>query len=105
MSLATIIEDFLCSLIHSSSTGKALYVPKIVDTKESKMDMLRIYNQEDLASLPSGTWGIKEPGPTWEGRRRGSGSSELESPKDHSNISVVLTSIHMYSPYRQLGRN
>lgn len=100
-----IIENFLCSLTLSSSTGKALYVPNIADTKECKMDMLRIYNQEDLASLPSGTWGIKEPGPTWEGRRRGSGSSELESPKDHSNMPVVLTSVYISSPYRQLGRN
>jgi len=25
------------------------------------MDLLRIYDEEDLSSLPSGVWGIKEP--------------------------------------------
>lgn len=29
------------------------------------MDFLRIYNIEDLHSLPSGTWGIKEPSVAW----------------------------------------
>jgi hypothetical protein len=37
------------------------------------MNLLRIYNNEDLKGLPSGTWGIKEPGVEWEGGRRTNG--------------------------------
>ncbi|KAF8965051.1 hypothetical protein BDZ97DRAFT_1813390 [Flammula alnicola] len=36
------------------------------------MDFLRVYSSDDLVSLPSGTWGIKEPGELWEGQMRGS---------------------------------
>jgi 5-formyltetrahydrofolate cyclo-ligase len=34
------------------------------------MNLLRVYNAEDLQSLPSGTWGIKEPSVEWTGGRR-----------------------------------
>ena len=56
--------------------GKILYVPRIVDRKSNKMDFVRVYSLEDLETLPAGTWGIKEPGPTWEGRRRESSQPE-----------------------------
>ncbi|KAH9478563.1 putative 5-formyltetrahydrofolate cyclo-ligase [Psilocybe cubensis] len=46
--------------------GKMLFVPKIL-TKDGTMDFFRIYSSADLASLPSGTWGIKEPGESLEG--------------------------------------
>jgi len=49
---------------------KTLYVPRIDRTVPNQMSLLQIYNSEDLQSLPSGTWGIKEPGVEWEGRRR-----------------------------------
>ncbi|KAI5122242.1 hypothetical protein M0805_007107 [Coniferiporia weirii] len=62
--------------------GKALYVPKILSRKENKMDFLRIYNIEDLESLPSGVWGIKEPGPEWSGRRRASILDDDAEPLD-----------------------
>ena len=52
--------------------GKILFVPKIYP-EESKMDFLRIYSAADLASLASGTWGIKEPGDNWEAGRRARG--------------------------------
>jgi len=52
--------------------GKTLFVPKI-QPKERKMDFLRIYSAIDLASIPSGTWGIKEPDDTWEAGKRGRG--------------------------------
>ena len=34
------------------------------------MDFLRIYNLEDLESLPSGVWGIKEPELDFRGSKR-----------------------------------
>jgi hypothetical protein len=37
------------------------------------MDLLRIYNKEDLHNLSSGTWGIKEPSGEWEGSKRTNG--------------------------------
>ncbi|KAF9652650.1 5-formyltetrahydrofolate cyclo-ligase [Thelephora ganbajun] len=45
------------------AAGKILYVPKL-DTSDSshpRMDMLRVYDQSDLDSFPSGLWGIREP--------------------------------------------
>jgi len=45
------------------AAGKVLYVPKL-DTSHSarpRMDMLRVYDQSDLDSFPSGLWGIREP--------------------------------------------
>ena len=52
--------------------GKTLYVPKIANREDRRMDLLRIYSIEDLESLPNGTWGIKEPTSEWQERRRAS---------------------------------
>jgi 5-formyltetrahydrofolate cyclo-ligase len=49
--------------------GKSLFVPKI-QTKEGKMDFLRIYSSTDLASVPRGIWGIREPDDDWENGKR-----------------------------------
>jgi 5-formyltetrahydrofolate cyclo-ligase len=38
-----------------------LFVPKVDPTLQGGMDVFRIYDDEDLRSLPSGVWGIKEP--------------------------------------------
>jgi len=38
-----------------------MFVPKVDPTLQGGMDVFRIYNDEDLRSLPSGVWGIKEP--------------------------------------------
>ncbi|CAA7264281.1 unnamed protein product [Cyclocybe aegerita] len=46
--------------------GKNLYVPKIASAKDGRMDFLRVYDQADLEDLPSGTWGIREPGEMWD---------------------------------------
>ncbi|KAJ7634600.1 hypothetical protein FB45DRAFT_989450 [Roridomyces roridus] len=42
-------------------SGKKLFVPKIDPTVDGRMDLLRIYDEQDLDGLPSGLWGIKEP--------------------------------------------
>ncbi|CDO70978.1 hypothetical protein BN946_scf184830.g10 [Trametes cinnabarina] len=41
--------------------GKTLYVPKMLDKERGIMDFLQIYGEDDLRSLPSGQWGIREP--------------------------------------------
>jgi hypothetical protein len=41
--------------------GKNLFVPKVDSALPGGMDLLRIQDEEDLRSLPSGVWGIKEP--------------------------------------------
>ncbi|KIM46952.1 hypothetical protein M413DRAFT_440510 [Hebeloma cylindrosporum] len=51
------------------ASGKTLFVPKI-QTAEGNMDFFRIHSADDLASLPSGTWGIKEPDVLWQGEKR-----------------------------------
>ncbi|KDR79967.1 hypothetical protein GALMADRAFT_242136 [Galerina marginata CBS 339.88] len=62
-------------------SGKILYVPKI-QSSDGTMDFLRVYSFDDLSSLPSGTWGINEPGESWEGGMRsrvlGSASDSLD---------------------------
>jgi 5-formyltetrahydrofolate cyclo-ligase len=47
------IQTLACS-------GKRLFVPRIID-KAGGMDFFEVYDEEDLAALPSGVWGIKEP--------------------------------------------
>ncbi|KAJ7196575.1 5-formyltetrahydrofolate cyclo-ligase, partial [Mycena pura] len=42
-------------------SGKTLFVPKIDTTAEGRMELLQIYDVDDLNSLPAGVWGIKEP--------------------------------------------
>ncbi|KAH8113748.1 5-formyltetrahydrofolate cyclo-ligase [Phellopilus nigrolimitatus] len=62
--------------------GKSLYVPKIASRKDRRMDLLRVYDFGDLDSLPSGTWGIKEPDPEYDGRRRSSIFDDDAEPLD-----------------------
>ncbi|KAF7326013.1 5-formyltetrahydrofolate cyclo-ligase [Mycena kentingensis (nom. inval.)] len=51
-------------------TGKTLYVPKIDTAADGRMELLRIYNEPDLDSLPAGVWGIKEPDRLRDGEAR-----------------------------------
>ncbi|KAJ7800388.1 5-formyltetrahydrofolate cyclo-ligase [Mycena olivaceomarginata] len=53
-------------------SGKTLFVPKIDTTTEGRMELLQIYSEDDLNSLPSGVWGIKEPDRLHNGQRRAS---------------------------------
>ncbi|KAF9078715.1 hypothetical protein BDP27DRAFT_1310056 [Rhodocollybia butyracea] len=48
--------------------SKSLFVPKI--TPDGAMEFLKLYNQNDLETLPSGLWGIREPSNEWESRPR-----------------------------------
>lgn len=54
--------------------GRTLYVPKIKKGSARTMDFLRIHDAEDLESLPSGVWGIKEPGVEHAGSVRKNGA-------------------------------
>jgi len=49
--------------------GKILFVPRI-DHARGEIDMLRIYDEQDLDNLVSGKWGIKEPSLEINGKRR-----------------------------------
>jgi 5-formyltetrahydrofolate cyclo-ligase len=48
-------------MIRDLLSGKKLFVPKVDSALPGGMDMFRIEGEEDLRSLPSGVWGIKEP--------------------------------------------
>lgn len=39
------------------------------------MEFLKLYGEEDLHTLPSGVWGIREPDQFWKGHRRLNGMS------------------------------
>ncbi|KAJ3759671.1 hypothetical protein EV360DRAFT_41446 [Lentinula raphanica] len=41
------------------SDTKSLFVPRI--SQNGAMELLKLYNRDDLETLPSGTWGIREP--------------------------------------------
>ena len=61
--------------IHDSQ-GKELFVPKIDKASAGRMDVMKIYDNDDLTRLPAGVWGIREPDDRWNGRKRLSGLSE-----------------------------
>ena len=62
--------------IGSFILGKVLYVPKLVTSHSSqpRMVMLRVYDQPDLDSFPSGLWGIREPPHETNGNPRSNGN-------------------------------
>jgi 5-formyltetrahydrofolate cyclo-ligase len=67
--------------IGSFIPGKVLYVPKL-DTSDSshpRMDMLRVCDQPDLDSFPSGLWGIREPAYEKDGEARSNGNPPFTS--------------------------
>ncbi|KAF8155561.1 hypothetical protein B0H34DRAFT_713792 [Crassisporium funariophilum] len=79
-------------------SGKTLYVPKI-QSKDGTMDFFRVYSADDLASFPSGTWGIREPSDTWEGQRR---SSALASSVDALDV-ILLPGVAFDRTLSRLG--
>ena len=60
------------------SQDQTLFVPRI-ESIDGQMDFVRLYDNDDLSSLPSGMWGIKEPGREWQGNPRSSGAVVLYS--------------------------
>ncbi|KII87851.1 hypothetical protein PLICRDRAFT_42365 [Plicaturopsis crispa FD-325 SS-3] len=50
--------------------GKTVFIPRIDQTTEGRMEFLKLYGEEDLHTLPSGVWGIREPDQFWKGHRR-----------------------------------
>jgi len=66
--------------------GKRVFVPKILDKANSLMDCFEIYDEADLASLPSGAWGIKEPTSESNGKPRATG--KLSKASDDGMIFI-----------------
>ncbi|KAI8972845.1 5-formyltetrahydrofolate cyclo-ligase [Trametes punicea] len=64
------------------AAGKKLYVPKMVDKDHGIMDVLQIFGEDDLRTLPSGQWGIREPDLEFKGKRRPSVLSGNAEPLD-----------------------
>jgi hypothetical protein len=62
-----------------------LFVPRI-DHERGEIDMLRIYDEQDLTSLTNGTWGIPEPSLERNSQRRQS-SEHVESISDRYTTS------------------
>ncbi|KAL4249851.1 5-formyltetrahydrofolate cyclo-ligase [Pleurotus pulmonarius] len=76
--------SFLVSSILAS--GKSLFVPKIDKLTAGRMDILRVYDSDDLNSLPPGTWGIREPDVSRNGELR---QSVLDDDCDDLDIILV----------------
>lgn len=57
---------------YSQKAGKKLFVPSLA-SKDRQMDFVRLYDDEDLRTLPAGLWGIPEPTAEWGSRKRQSG--------------------------------
>ncbi|PPQ81673.1 hypothetical protein CVT25_013351 [Psilocybe cyanescens] len=83
------------AILHADKT---LFVPKI-QTKDGTMDFLRIHSPADLASLPAGTWGIKEPEESWEGQIR---SRVLGSPSEPLDV-ILLPGVAFDRTLSRLG--
>ncbi|PFH50618.1 hypothetical protein AMATHDRAFT_40722 [Amanita thiersii Skay4041] len=62
-------ESLVSTILNSK---KLLFVPRI-ESADGRMDFVRLYGEDDLSSLPSGLWGIKEPGRQWMGNERTNG--------------------------------
>ncbi|KAG6377348.1 5-formyltetrahydrofolate cyclo-ligase [Boletus reticuloceps] len=56
-----------------ADSGKKLFVPSLT-SKEGQMDFVRLYDKEDLRTLPAGLWGIPEPTAEWKSEKRQSAS-------------------------------
>ncbi|GLB42341.1 putative nagb rpia CoA transferase-like protein [Lyophyllum shimeji] len=78
--------------------GKELYIPKIL-TKEGRMDFLKVYGTEDLKTLPSGVWGIKEPDLQWQGSPR---QSALDQNSDALDL-ILLPGVAFDRSLSRLG--
>ncbi|KAG9309949.1 hypothetical protein JVU11DRAFT_9981 [Chiua virens] len=55
-----------------ADTGKKLFVPSLT-SKDGVMDFVRLYDDGDLRTLPTGLWGIPEPTTEWGDGKRQSG--------------------------------
>lgn len=65
--------------------GKTLFVPRLDPILKGRMDFLRVYGEDDLASFPAGLWGIREPEEHYQGGRRQSG---LYCSQDRAGVSA-----------------
>ncbi|KAG7448472.1 5-formyltetrahydrofolate cyclo-ligase [Guyanagaster necrorhizus] len=65
-------------------SNKTLFVPKI--SSDDSMDFLEIHGADDIKSLPSSLWGIREPGPTWNGFPR---RNALDAACDDLDVILV----------------
>jgi len=52
------------------STGKSLFVPRVLRSDPGRMQLLKVYGHEDLLTLDTGLWGIREPNPQRNGQDR-----------------------------------
>lgn len=63
------------------------------------MDCFEIYSEEDLESLPSGTWGIKEPDPLYDGKAR---ANALEEQTEQLDV-ILLPAVAYDRSFSRLG--
>ncbi|KAI0743188.1 nagb/rpia/CoA transferase-like protein [Irpex lacteus] len=70
---------------YSNLVRKTLFVPRLDPILKGRMDFLRVYGEDDLASFPAGLWGIREPGEHYQGGRRQSVFDE-----DSDNLDLIL---------------
>ncbi|CAL1699705.1 unnamed protein product [Somion occarium] len=80
-------------------TGKTLFVPKIDVTADGRMDFLKVYNEDDLNSLPSGKWGIKEPHYRHQGGQR---ANVLDSSAEQLDL-ILLPGVAFDRSFARLG--
>ncbi|KAF8583273.1 5-formyltetrahydrofolate cyclo-ligase [Ramaria rubella] len=78
--------------------GKILFTPRI-DHSRNEIDMLRIYDEEDLMCLQHGTWGIREPGLERGGQRR---TNVMDADSPILDI-VILPGLAFDSSMSRLG--
>lgn len=86
-----LVPDVPLQRMFEHAQDKALFVPRI-ESIDGQMDFVRLYDDNDLSSLPSGMWGIKEPGRDWQGQGRSSGTCGRTMNR---NFTGIITDMHL----------
>ncbi|KAF8137607.1 5-formyltetrahydrofolate cyclo-ligase [Boletus edulis] len=81
-----------------ADSGKKLFVPSLT-SKEGQMDFVRLYDKEDLRTLPAGLWGIPEPTAEWKSEKR---QSVSDASCEHLDM-IIMPGVAFDSSLSRLG--
>ncbi|KAN0084100.1 hypothetical protein V8E55_007604 [Tylopilus felleus] len=78
--------------------GKKLFVPSLT-FRDGQMDFVRLYDEEDLRTLPAGLWGIPEPTVEYRSEKR---QSVLDTPCEDLDL-IIMPGVAFDSSLSRLG--
>ncbi|KAF8556836.1 5-formyltetrahydrofolate cyclo-ligase [Imleria badia] len=87
----------ISNVLADNGTGPSL--SSILASKEGQMDLVRLYDDEDLQMLPAGLWGIPEPTAEWQGKKR---QSVLDASCEDLDL-IIMPGVAFDSSLSRLG--